>query len=235
MKTLLHNTFVVLLTFLLMASCKEVRKSIDETLHPLPGKLAKADTGDAKTTGNTSPSTILSSSTTFSSGPEDQHFKSIFDNAAFLDSIQQQLCNMPGFKGKKLFFMAGLYFYDYRGGMISVDLQDPDNPDNIDTYTYSNGEWERQQPVKITGNRHFPLQMLLMPLEEIKFSTAKKVYDIAVEKSKTIEGAKSIQHVYFSHIKAVHVKEWYIMIQGDRWNYRITFDVNGDLRAMQRT
>jgi len=231
MKSSPYNTFIVLLTFLLITSCKEARKSIDETLHPVPRNKTKAGDSDAMGTSSASSSTIFSSSTAFSAVQAEQGFKSIFDDAALLDSIQQELYNMPGFKGKRLFFMASLYFYDYRGGMISVDLQDPDNPDNIDTYTYSNGAWERQRPVKITGSRHFPLQMLLMPLDEIKFSTAKKVYDIGVERSKTIEGAKPIQHVYFSHIKAVHVKEWYIMIQGNRRDYRLTFDVNGNLRG----
>lgn len=232
MKTLLNNMLMVFLTFLLITSCKEARKSIDETLHPVPRGKAKPGAGDERVINSTSSSaTIFSSSTAFSSDRVEQTFKSIFADAAFLDSIQQALFNLPGFKGKRLFFMAGLYFYDYQGGMISVDLQDPDNPENIDTYTYSNGAWERQRPVKIAGSRHFPLQMLLMPLDEIKFSTAKKVYDFAVERSKKIEGAAPIQHVYFSHIKAVHVKEWYIMIQGDRRDYRLTFDVKGNFRG----
>jgi len=226
MKTSPYNTLIILLIFLLMISCKEVRKSIDETLHPASGKKAATEAS------STASSTTFSSSSVFSSGPA-QSFKSIFEDAAFLDSIQQELSNMPGLKGKKLFFMAGLYFYDYQGGIISIDLQNPDNPDNVDTYAYSNGEWERQKPVKITGNRLLPLEMLLMPLDEIKFSSAKKVYDIAVEKSKGIEGARPIQHVYFSQIRAVHVKEWYIMIQGDRRNYRITFDVKGNFREMR--
>jgi hypothetical protein len=117
--------------------------------------------------------------------------------------------------------------------MISVDLQDPGKPENVDTYTYSNGEWQIQKPVKITGNGHIPLEMLLMPLDELKFSTAKKVYDIAVEKSKTIEGAGPTRHIYFNQLKAVHVKEWYVMIQGSRRNYRITFDVNGRIKEMR--
>lgn len=138
---------------------------------------------------------------------------------------------MPGLKGKKLFFLNGFYFYDYRGGMISIDLQDPNNPENIDTYAYSNGEWQIQKPVVITGNGHFPIEMLLMSLDEVKFSTAKKVYDIVVEESKKIEGAKPIRHIYFSQIKAVHVKEWYVMIHGARRNYRMTFDVHGNVRT----
>ncbi|MCF6404845.1 hypothetical protein L3C95_18240 [Chitinophaga filiformis] len=226
MKTSQYSIITMLLTFFLMTSCKEVRKSIDETLHPVAQKKQKP--ADDKTSSSSSVS--FSSSTVFSSTSE-EYAKSIFESAAALDSIQLALYNMPHLKGKKLFFMAGFYFYDYRGGMISVDLQDPDKPENVDTYTYSNGAWEIQKPVKMTGMQHFPLEMLLMPLDEVKFSTAKKVYDIAVEKSKTIEGAEPIQFVYFSQIKAVHVKEWYVMIQGARRNYRITFDVNGNLRG----
>lgn len=218
-----YNTLITLLFFLLTTSCKELRKSIDDTLRPIPPQNREQGAS------NTSSSISFSSSTTFSSH-EEQHFRSIFDNAETLDSIQQALYNLPGLKGKKLFFMAGLYFYDYQGGMISVGLQDPDIPNNVDTYVYNNGAWEKQQPVKMAGTPHFPLEMLLMPLNELKFSTAKKVYDIAVERSKAIEGAEPVKHIYFSQIKAVHVKEWYVIIQGSRQNHRITFDVDGNIR-----
>jgi len=229
MKILQYNTFIALLISLSMLSCKEVRRSIEETIHPK--SLKKSEPADSNTSSSF---TISSSSTVFSSTPE-QSFGSVFERAAALDSIQQALQDMPGLKGKKLFFLTGLNFYDYRGGMITIDLQDPDKPENVDTYVYSNGAWEKQKPVKIITNSHFSLKMQLMPLDDIEFSTAKKVYDIAVEKSKTIEGARPIQFVYFNQLKVVHVKEWYVMIRGDRQDYRITFDVKGNLMQMKRT
>lgn len=175
----------------------------------------------------------FSSSVAISSTGSAQAFSSIFEDAGRLDSIQQVLYDMPHLKGKKLFFLAGIYFYDYQGGMISVDLQDPDKPENVDTYTYSNGRWEIQKPVKINGNSHFPLETLLMPLQEIRFSTAKKVYDAALERSKGIEGAEGTHHVYFNQLKAVSVKEWYIIIPAARHNYRFTFDVAGNFKSVQ--
>jgi hypothetical protein len=226
MKTSLYSV-VVLLIFFFAASCKEARRSIEETLHPRAQK--KAVQPDSETYS----STTTFSSSSVSSSTHEQTFTSIFESAETLDSIQQALYEMPGLKGKKLRFLNGLYFYDYRGGMISIDLQDPNKPENVDTYTYSNGEWQIQKPVRISGNGHFPLEMLLAPLDGVKFSTAKKVYDIAVEKSKTIEGAGPTQHIYFTQMNAVHVKEWYVMIRGARRNYRITFDINGRLRDMR--
>ncbi len=228
MKTCPYST-VVLLICCLMVSCKEARKSIEDTLHPKSQRKA----GSPDKNAFSSTTTFSSSSSTVSSSTHEQTFTSIFNSAENLDSIQHALYDLPGFKGKKLRFLNGLYFYDYRGGMISIDLQDPNNPENVDTYTYSNGEWKIQKPVVITGNGHFPLEMLLAPLDEVKFSTAKKVYDIAVERSKTIEGAEPTQHIYFTQINAVHVKEWYVMIRGARRNYRITFDVNGRLKEMR--
>ncbi|SFE76498.1 hypothetical protein SAMN05518672_1109 [Chitinophaga sp. CF118] len=225
MKTLHYNVIIVLLPLFLLASCKEAKKSIEETLHPKPQKRTAPATDN-----NTSSTVIFSSSSTFST-TQQQSYKSIFESEGALDSIQQELRNMPHLIGKKLFFLQGFYFYDYQGGMISIDLQDPDKPENVDTYTYSNGEWQMQKPVQITGN--FALKSLLMSLDEVKFSTAKKVYDIAVEKSKTIEDAGPINHVYFNQIKVVHVKEWYIMINGARHNYRVKFDVNGKLMSME--
>lgn len=228
MKTLPYNAFVILLTFFLLASCKDAKKSIEETLHP---NLQK------KTVPAGDPTTVTSSSFSTSSSTKQesyekgqQNYKSIFESAAALDSIQQELLNMPSLKGKKLFFLAGFYFYDFQGGRISIDLQDPEKPENIDTYTYENGEWQIEKPVKITGN--FPLKLLLMSLDEVKFSTAKKIYDTAVEKSKTIEGAEPITHVYFTQIKQVNLEEWYVMINGARHNYRLKFDINGKLIRM---
>jgi hypothetical protein len=224
MKTLRYSAGAVLLSFFLMASCKEAKKSIEATLHPKPQKKAVPAEDTPSFTVN------FSSSGTFSTSQQ-QDYKSIFESAAALDSIQEELRNLPHLKGKKLFFFRGFYFYDYRGGMISIDLQDPGKPENIDTYTYSNGEWEIQRPVQITG--HYPLKFLLMPLDEVKFSTAKKVYDAGLEKAKTVEGAQPITHVYFNHIKEVHVKEWYLMIKGARRNYQVKFDVNGKFMAMK--
>lgn len=236
MKTLPYNAFAVLLTFFLLASCKEAKQSIAETLHPKAQK--KKETTDS----NTSSSVSISISSTFSSSSSSsssssfsttrqQHSKSVFESAAALDSIQQELQEMPDFKGKKLFFLRGFYFYDYQGGIISIDLQDPNKPENVDTYTYNNGEWQMQKPVRITGN--VPLKMLLAPLDEVKFSTAKKVYDAGVKKAKTIEGIEPITHVYFNQINEVQVKEWYLMLNGARHNYQLTFDVNGKFMKMK--
>lgn len=231
MKTLSYNALAILLTLFLLVSCKDAKKSIEETLHPKPQKKT-VPAGDPTSATVTSSSFSTSSSTSrHESYPNgQQNYKSIFESAAALDSIQQALLNMPGLKGKKLFFMAGFYFYDFQGGIISIQLQDPNKPENVDTYTYRNGEWQIEKPVKITGN--FPLKLLLMPLDELKFSTAKKVYDTAVEKSKTIEGAEPITHVYFSQLKQVNVEEWYVMINGARHNYRLKFDINGKLMVM---
>ncbi|SFM62674.1 hypothetical protein SAMN05428949_0222 [Chitinophaga sp. YR627] len=225
MKTLHYKHIIFLTLTLLTASCKEIRSSFEETIHPVAGKKEKSPVGSS------SSSTVTFSSSSVFSAVSEQEFSSIFEDAAKLDSIQQALYEMPHLKGKELFFLAGLYFYDYQGGMISVDLQDPDKPENVDTYTYSNGHWEIQKPVKISTNTHFPLKMLLMPLHDIKFSTAKKVYDIAMEKSKDIEGAEGTQHVYFTQMKAVHVTEWYVIIPAARRNYRMTFDIAGNLRS----
>lgn len=218
MKTLLYKWVFILLTLAPLASCKEARKSIEETLHPKPQKKIAT------------PAPEHSSTVTFSI-PDQEDYKSIFESATALDSIQQELCSLPHLKGKKLFFFLGFFFYDYQGGMISINLQDPDHPENIDTYVYSNGEWQEQQPFKVPGR--LPLKNMLMSLDEVKFSTAKKVYDAGVEKSKTIEGAEAITHVYFDQIKAVRVKEWYLMIKGARRDYQVKFDVNGKFVGMK--
>jgi len=223
MKTSAYKLLIIGCTFCLLGACKQAQQSIDETLHP---KTQKQKTAPTSNTTSTSTEMSVSSIISDATAGEEQ-YKSIFESASTLDSIQRELQNLPKLKGKKLFFLRGFYLYDYHGGMISIELQDPDRPENVDTYTYSNGEWLMQNPVKISG--HFPLKLLLAPLDEVKFSTAKKVYDIGLQKAKDVEGAQPITHVYFNQIKEVHVKEWYLMIKGDRRDYQLTFDATGTL------
>lgn len=222
MKNLSYKYLILVLC--LLCACQEAKKSIDETLHPKVQKNKKATSNSSTTSSTEVISEIISSL-------PDEKYKSLFESASTLDSIQQALQNLPNLKGKELFFLRGVTFYDYKGGIISIDLQDPDKPENVDTYSYSNGEWAQERPVKITGS--FPVKLLLAPFDGIKFSTAKKVYDFGVEKAKAVEGAEPISHVYFNQLKAVHVKEWYLMINGDRHNYYVRFDANGNLISMK--
>jgi len=214
----------VALALCLLSACREAKQSIEETLHPKVQKNKPASHGTPATDASGLMKEALSAL-------PDEHYPSLFENASTLDSIQQALQNLPKFKGKNLFFLRGITFYNYKGGMIFIDLQDPDKPENVDTYTYSNGEWAQERPVKISGN--FPVKLLLAPLDGVKFSTAKKVYDLGLEKAKTVEEAEPISHVYFNQLKELRVKEWYLMINGARHNYNVRFDANGNLVSMK--
>jgi len=221
-------TFLCIATVMTLCSCRQLNKSFEETLNPKPEKKA----GDNFThTG-----TYRSGSTTIQQ-TEPDNFKSIFEDGAALDRIQEELENLPQFRGKKLMLYQSLYFYDFQGGRITLNIQNPDTTENVDTYVYADGKWQEPTPVKIIGEIANEVDFL-MPLDELKFSTAKKINDIAGEKIKGIPGGHTNGFIYFNYmrIKRINRKEagWYLQIQGSRRDVRLDFDVEGNLKAAKK-
>ncbi|MFT4094406.1 MAG: hypothetical protein QM640_12275 [Niabella sp.] len=232
------------------ASCRQIRKSYEDTLKPQPGYEQNHNVYP----GSSSSSTTTSSDTTIETNASgniskiideamakaglksgQSNYTSIYASADKLDSIQQELQNLPKLKGKKVNMYQQLYFYDFQDGIISVQIQDPDIPENVDEYRYVRGQWQQPTPVKITGN--IPMKDYLFLLEKIKFSTAKKVHDQAGKKADETEGNKASDHVYFDHMiiplsRSAHTI-WYTSISGTRHDYYLDFDVNGNLKKIQ--
>jgi hypothetical protein len=238
MKPILYCVFSLFAMTLLLPSCKEIEDSFEKTRHPKPEREKAASKELPEVESEVSSSTVVitesetiteSRSETHSDGKENN--KSIFADAGELDRIQSELKNLPQFKGKELKLYQSLHFYDYQGGQISINIQNPDTTENIDTYVYVQGKWQQAQPVKITGPQVKQVDFL-MPLDEIKFSTAKKVFDQTIEKAKEVSGASKVQFVYFTYMKINALKKtnakWYTMLNGARKNVSLNFDIKGD-------
>lgn len=214
----------------LIVSCEQINKSFEETRNPKP----KTENGRLTESESHSSSTTITSRT-----GQDNAVKTapgIIEDAARLDAIQAELQNLPQFRGKKLMLYMSLYYRDNDGGTISLNIQNPDKKENIDNYEYSNGKWQEPTPVKIQ-NELLAVDNLvefLMPLDRIKFSTFKKINDIAKEKLKEIEDGKMRGYIYFSYsyIKSLNRDQsyWYTDIEGSRKDAHLEFDVNGNLK-----
>lgn len=212
-----------------LGACRQIEESFEETRNPKPeAPVPGAGQQVAQQTTTYSTSTSVTHASDTGSLPQRHFFET---SAAGWDSIQQQLYALPGFSGKKLYVYQGFYVYDYQGGMIGISLQDPDKKTNVDAYRYFKGSWERQGPVKITGN--IPLERWLMPLDEVKFSALKKIWDVAQHKSAEIEEAQRITHIFFNYMKQPRVKEWYLSIRSPRKDYYLEFDAEGNLKKVR--
>jgi len=220
----------------LLPACQQLSDSFEETRNPRPEQPIRPEPGQSTTSthrGSHSSSTVsVSTQTTTTTAGTEAVNKSIFEtSAAGWDSIQAKLYALPGLKGRKLFFYQGFYVYDFQGGLISISLQDPDNREHIDAYVYRKGEWQREAPVKITGN--IPVGELLMPLDEVRFRTISRIWAKAQEKSATIEDAQRVTHIYFNFVKRVRLKESYLSIRSPRHDYYLEFDVQGNLKKVR--
>ena len=221
----IRTNTITLCGLLLIASCKQINKSFQDTIHPRPEK------GDTQTVSSAFSGGITDSTIR----PQEKHYSSIFESAEKLDRIQAALLDLPQFKGKQIKLYQSLDFYDYQGGRISIKIQNPDTTENIDNYIYQDGKWQDPVPVKITGNVGF--MSFLMPVDRIRFSTAKKVYDQTTAKGKDVQGAKEVQFVDFSYMKyGSHDRErayWFTAVEGVRNDYSLDFDIDGNLTEMK--
>ncbi|MCF3111596.1 hypothetical protein LL912_22610 [Niabella sp. CC-SYL272] len=235
MKPVLFKTiFAYTAALLLFCSCEQISKSFEETRNPQP---KQADLPAHATTESHSSSTS-STTTTIESGSGTQAgARSIFEDAATLDRIQSELENLPQFRGKKLMLYQSLYFYDFQGGRISINIQNPDTTENVDQYVYANGKWEEPTPVKTFGQVQQEVDFL-MPLSQIRLATAKKINDIANEKLKEIPGGKTNGFIYFNYMRIKRINKtnagWYLQIQGARSDLRLDFDPDGNLQEMKK-
>lgn len=147
-----------------------------------------------------------------------------------LQKAEADLKNLPKFKGKEIQIFQKIYFYG--DGRIVVSLQDPSKPENIDAYTFKNGKWEEPEAVKITGDGD--MNANLIPLSEIKFETAAKIYKQLEEKAKTIEGAEVSDAMYYILNMARKDKLWMTSIEGTRDSYSGYFLADGTLKEFSK-
>ncbi len=215
------------MTFLL-PSCKEIEDSFEKTRHPKPERVKAPSKELPEVESEVSSSTVVitesetrteSESETHSHGEENNN--SIFTDADKLDRIQAKLKDLPQFKGKDPMLYQSLHFYDYQGGQISINIQNPDTTENIDTYVYAHGQWQQAQPLKITGPQVRQVDFL-MPLDEIKFSTAKKYLIRQLKKPKRYQVLQKCSSCILPYMKihALNKKyaKWYTMLNGSRKN-----------------
>ena len=192
------------ITLVTVTSCKDDKKGTDGTT--TENVADKSESSDSESSDN------------------------LYTDVKTLNKAEEELKNLPKFKGKEIKVFQKIYFYD--DGRIVADLQDPSNPENIDSYTYQNGKWQEPQAVQISGGGDMGANVF--SLNEIKFETVNNIYKQLQEKAKDIEGAEINGGIYYNLNVVNGQKTWYTGIEGTRGSYSGYFNADGSLKEFKK-
>lgn len=156
--------------------------------------------------------------------------ENLIADAPALKKAEDELKNLPKFKGKDIKIFQNVHFYE--DGRIILALQDPEKPDNIDEYTFDDGKWFEPQAVQISGDGK--TEDNVFPLSDIKFETVANIYKQIEEKAKSIEGGKAQGHIYYNLNVMNQTGQWYTNIDGTREKYSGYFNADGSLKEFSK-
>ena len=205
---------IILLSFIILnISCESISNSIKETFEPAPqeeyGKKTKS---------------IFDKVTI-----EKKQEVPIASQVEALEKAENQLRALPEFQGKKIRLYRSTHFY--QDGRIITEIQNPDEPRNIDSYTYRDGKWETPEPVRISLSDK--IEEHLIDLDSIPFVNAHKVYQAITEKSAEL-GIEPRETIYV--VPRNNKANWYPKtLDTDRSSYRMEFDSQGNLLSFEQT
>ncbi len=103
------------------------------------------------------------------------------------DDIQDFLSKLSEATGSDNPNLLKLSFYDT---YAMVEVQDPKKPDNVDAYTYRNGELTGPNPVKLIGNGRIGDNVF--PLKDVNVAGIPALTQEILDKLKDVEGGKLI-------------------------------------------
>ena len=205
---------IILLSFIILnVSCESISNSIKETFEPAPqeeyGKKTKS---------------IFDKVTI-----EKKQEVPIASQVEALEKAENQLRALPEFQGKKIRLYRSTHFY--QDGRIITEIQNPDEPRNIDRYTYRDGKWEAPEPVRISLSDK--IEEHLIDLDSVPFVNAHKVYQAITEKSAEL-GIEPRETIYV--VPRNNKANWYPKtLNTDRSSYRMEFDSQGNLLSFEQT
>ena len=205
---------IFLLSFIILnVSCDSISNSIKETFEPAPqeeyGKKTKS---------------IFDKVTI-----EKIQEVPLASQVSALEKAENQLRALPEFQGKKIRLYRSTHFY--QDGRIITEIQNPDEPRNIDSYTYRDGKWETPEPVRISLSDK--IEEHLIDLDSIPFVNAHKVYHAITEKSAEL-GIEPRETIYV--VPRNNKANWYPKtLNTDRSSYRMEFDSQGNLLSFEQT
>ena len=155
-------------------------------------------------------------------------------NAEALQAAEDSLKALPQFGGKPLNVFQNVKFYGGSNPRIEIDVQDSNNPDNIDHYTYQNGKWSEPQPVQISGGGD--MKHNVTELDQIKFATVASIAKTWGEKAQEVQAETSeLDFVSFQLWVPNQTRRWITSsIQTPRAKYSADFNLDGSLQEFKK-
>ncbi|MVT08001.1 hypothetical protein [Chitinophaga tropicalis] len=232
-----YHLIRLLIFFMLFTSCKQIVKSVDETLHPAD-TVAKAQAQthteyqvpDAVNIQQQVEEVLRTVVETHTSVHIDTHTdgksKQFLTDTTALKKAEAALRALPQYAGKEIYVYQTAHFYD--DGHISLMLRHPENPRYVDNYQYRNGKWSEPQPEQLSVRDN--IEDRLVPLDLVNFVHIAGITKLYNEKASEIEGAKQSTHTYMTVWRKQ--PSWYPnSISGSRERYSIEFNADGTLKS----
>src|SRR5690606_22624190 len=174
------------------------------------------------------------SPTTAESVPEEEMLAVVPSNflkdTTALRKAKEALYNLPQFAGKKVWLYGDIHFYE--DGRVNLKLQNPENSEYVDEYSYRDAVWGEPAPVQISG--HMNTKDKRMDLDKIRFETVATIVHNYNEKAEDIEGAKPLTHVYGIIWDSGRLMWYPRNINGSRKRYGIEFTLDGQVKRFQQ-
>ncbi|MGF6146990.1 Uncharacterised protein [Kingella potus] len=155
-------------------------------------------------------------------------------DAAALQAAEDAFKALPQFGGKPVNVFQTIHFYGGSDPRISVEVQDPNKPENVDHYEYENGKWNGPQPVQLSGSGR--MKDNVVPLNKIPFAAVAKIHRAWSEKAKEVGGREAEpDHIYFSLFVPTGRSKWYVGdIETDRARYDFEFHNDGSVKSFKK-
>ena len=191
-------------------ACKQINKSIDDTLHGSP-KVSKEDAffnHDAVS---------------------DAAKPNFLEDAGALAAAEASLHNIPELKGKPIKMFGDMHLYD--DGRIMLKVQDPDTLQNVNEYDYDNKQWGPKTPVNTGSVTPDMISRAVIPLDSIHFKYVAKMFKEFTDSAKHYNSTSRLDHIYFVR----DVNKWYCSdIAGTRSSYQIYFKPDGTVSEFDK-
>jgi len=227
----MRKSIIIIACFPFFMGCEQISKSIEETFQT-HDSLVNTEAKNTETKTEAPPvdvqKLINEALEKHSAAVNNTENKAgdLLKDPNRLEKAEESLKKLPQYAGKEIFVYSTLYFYN--DGTINIMLQHPENKKYVDTYEYKNNTWSEPKPVQLSVRDD--VQKRLVPLKNISFTNAAKVFDIYNKKTAEVEGAKPATSVYIS-IWDNKIRWYPSNISGSRERYSIQFNEDGTLKS----
>lgn len=166
--------------------------------------------------------------------------KAFLTDAEALQKAEEALKALPQFEGKPFNVFQNVIFYDdgNGAGRIIVEIQDPNNEENIDHYEYNakDASWSEPQPVQVAGGGDMSANVT--PLADFKFSDVSNiVVPMWHEKAKedAIEPDEANPSLVTMMIFVPNQERfWQTSMATPRANYFLRVNLDGTLKSFEK-